>query len=101
MAVVVVGSKKDSESYIRSKQKEAAQCGIEVLVKRFDGDISELHLLKHIGELNVDRNIDGIVVQLPLPSHINSQTICQVEGERDINDVSFYSSNFNLYFKVR
>ena len=86
LAVITVGQKKDNESYLRSKISEAKICGIEIVVKRFPLSISEQELLKQVAVLNCDGTIDGIVVQLPLPSHIHSQTICQsLDNAKDVD----------------
>lgn len=102
LAVVSVGSRKDADSFVRSKLREAQVCGVEVVVKRFDKNIGEQELLEQVRRLflffffflligssgkvallNANPAIDGIVLQLPLPSHLLELTICQaVDNEK-------------------
>lgn len=86
LAVVIVGNRQDSESYVRTKRKACADLGI----KNFDIDlpeqISEAEVIKHVHELNADPNVHGILVQLPLPKHINEEKVLtEISLEKDVD----------------
>lgn len=93
LAVVIVGNNPASEIYVRNKQLKAESIGFESLVIPLPADISEENLLEHIYILNEDTNINAILVQLPLPEHINKKRI--IEAIDPIKDVDgFTSYNF-------
>ena len=93
LAVILVGNNPASEIYVRNKQKKAEYLGFESIVIPLPDDISEDNLLEHIFILNEDMNINAILVQLPLPKHINKQRI--LEAIDPIKDVDgFTSYNF-------
>ncbi len=75
LAVVIVGDNPASQIYVRNKKKICKMVGIEVRDFVLNADISEEDLVKLIRELNSDSAINGILVQLPLPEHINSERI--------------------------
>ena len=75
LAVVQVGNVAASSVYVKAKTKSAHEVGIEVIDHHVDETISEEELLKLIDKLNNQNNVDGILVQLPLPKHINEQII--------------------------
>lgn len=93
LAVVLVGNNPASEIYVRNKQKKAVEIGFESLVVPLPEDISEDNLLEHIFILNEDTNINGILVQLPLPKYINQQRILEaIDPMKDAD--GFTSHNF-------
>ena len=73
--MVLVGSRKDSETYVRSKKKACEEVGIDSFGTELPEDVSEADLLSIVSEYNSDPDVHGILVQLPLPKHINEQTI--------------------------
>lgn len=90
--VIQVGNNEASNIYIKQKMKMAEYIGYGAKLLKFDEDISEEYLLKKIDELNRDSNIHGILVQMPLPSHINTNKIQNavspikdIDGLSDIN----------------
>lgn len=86
MAIVLVGDNSASEIYVRNKIKAAAFVGIEAKLIKLDKTISEQELLNLVDELNNNSSIHGIIVQLPLPSHINEQTIIdKISATKDID----------------
>ena len=93
LAVVIVGNNPASEIYVRNKQLKAESIGFESLVIPLPADISEENLLEHIYILNEDININAILVQLPLPEHINKKRI--IEAIDPIKDVDGFTS-FNF-----
>ena len=77
IAVVIVGEDPASQVYVRSKGKRATECGFHSLTHKLDEKVSEETLLSLIDELNNDDKIHGILVQLPLPDHIEEGKIIQ------------------------
>lgn len=75
LAVVIVGEVPASWSYVRSKEKFAKEMGFHSVTVPLPKDITEKQLLSHIEKLNQDKNINGILVQLPLPQHIDEQNV--------------------------
>lgn len=71
LATVIVGSRKDSETYVRLKHKAAEECGFNSIQITLPEDITEQALHDTIAALNADPNCHGMIVQLPLPKHIN------------------------------
>lgn len=93
LAVVLVGHDPASEIYVRNKVKQATKIGIHSVVKRLPEDTSEVALLQVISELNADPEIDGILVQLPLPDQIDEETILlAVDPNKDVD--GFHPYNF-------
>ncbi len=75
LAVVQVGNVAASNVYVKAKTKSAEEVGIQVIDHHLDESISQEELLKVINTLNTQKNVNGILVQLPLPKNINEQTI--------------------------
>lgn len=84
LAVVLVGDNPASASYVRGKAKDAAEVGINSDTLHYETDITEAELLDLIRRLNQDNTVDGILVQLPLPDHINEQKVIEaIAPEKD------------------
>lgn len=77
LAVVIVGEDPASKTYVASKAKQAKSVGFKSYVIELDSSISEASLKEEIEKLNKDKDVDGILVQLPLPSHINEDIIIE------------------------
>ncbi|MEY3432099.1 MAG: hypothetical protein RL131_35 [Bacteroidota bacterium] len=77
LAAVLIGNNGASETYVGSKVKSCAEIGFKSTLIRLDESISEADLLFKLGELNEDFDVDGILVQLPLPKHISEQKIIE------------------------
>ncbi|WP_456429885.1 bifunctional methylenetetrahydrofolate dehydrogenase/methenyltetrahydrofolate cyclohydrolase FolD [Rhodocaloribacter sp.] len=75
LRVVLVGEDPASASYVRGKQKAALEVGIDAETLTYESDITEAELLRVIDRLNRDAGVDGILVQLPLPAHIDEQNV--------------------------
>src|SRR5437868_195261 len=75
LAAVLVGNNAASETYVASKVKSCSEIGITSSLFRFEDTIPEGHLLECIKKLNEDQDIDGILVQLPLPKQISEEKI--------------------------
>jgi methylenetetrahydrofolate dehydrogenase (NADP+)/methenyltetrahydrofolate cyclohydrolase len=86
LAAILVGNNGASETYIASKAKSCEEVGFGSSVLRFKETISEKDLLNKIIEINLDKNIDGLIVQLPLPKHINVQKVTEtILPEKDVD----------------
>ncbi|MCB0261792.1 MAG: bifunctional methylenetetrahydrofolate dehydrogenase/methenyltetrahydrofolate cyclohydrolase FolD [Calditrichia bacterium] len=86
LAVVLVGNNPASEVYVRSKGKAAEKAGIRAITERYADDISEEKLLSVIDRLNNDPEWNGILVQLPLPGHIDEQKVIEaIRPEKDVD----------------
>jgi len=89
LATVLVGERVDSATYVRSKQKACAELGIESFGHHLPEDISQEELEKLVSELNADPKVNGILVQLPLPSHLDEERVLQlINIEKDVDGFS-------------
>lgn len=90
LAVVIVGEDPASQIYVRNKKRTAEACGFNSVQHTVADTISETELLALIGDLNNDASINGILVQLPLPDHLDEQTITQaIAPEKDVDGFHF------------
>jgi methylenetetrahydrofolate dehydrogenase (NADP+)/methenyltetrahydrofolate cyclohydrolase len=86
LAAILVGNDGASETYVASKVRSCEEVGFKSTLIRFEGDISEHLLLEKIRELNHDPDVDGILVQLPLPKHIaDEQVINTIDPDKDVD----------------
>ena len=86
LAAVLVGHDGGSETYVAAKVKACAECGFTSSLIRFESDVTEEKLLAKVDELNKNPEIDGFIVQLPLPKHINSQKIIEaIDYRKDVD----------------
>ena len=86
LAAILVGSNGASETYVAAKVKACEEVGFKSTLIRFEETISENSLLNKIEELNSDPDIDGILVQLPLPKHISDeQVINAIDPDKDVD----------------
>jgi methylenetetrahydrofolate dehydrogenase (NADP+) / methenyltetrahydrofolate cyclohydrolase len=89
LATVLVGDRVDSATYVASKQKACAELGMGSINHHLSSDISQEELEKLIKSLNDDKSVHGILVQLPLPSHLNEERVLQlVSVEKDVDGFS-------------
>jgi methylenetetrahydrofolate dehydrogenase (NADP+)/methenyltetrahydrofolate cyclohydrolase len=92
LAAVLVGNDGASETYVTSKVKTCQQIGFQSSLLRFDSQISEEELLEVIHQLNQNEEIDGFIVQLPLPPHISTQKVTEaIAPEKDVD--GFHPAN--------
>ena len=92
LAVILVGSNPASQVYVRNKTKRFDDLSIKSKTIRFDDDVSETELINKISELNSDANIHGILVQLPLPDHIDSEKILlTINPNKDVDGFHPYN----------
>jgi methylenetetrahydrofolate dehydrogenase (NADP+)/methenyltetrahydrofolate cyclohydrolase len=86
LAAVLVGSNGASETYVGSKVKTCEEIGFKSTLLRLDEDISEYKLLQAIEDLNNDPDVDGILVQLPLPKHISDENVINtIDASKDVD----------------
>jgi len=90
LAVVLVGADPASEVYVRNKKRRAEGCGFHSVQHTLAADTSQTEVLALIDELNADPSIHGILVQLPLPDHIDEQTVTQaILPDKDVDGFHF------------
>lgn len=86
LAAILVGHDGGSETYVANKVKSCKECGFESTLLRFEDDITEQTLLEEVDKLNNDPSVDGFIVQLPLPKHINEQKIIEaIDYRKDVD----------------
>ncbi len=86
LAAVLVGHDGGSETYVRNKVLACEACGFKSTLVRFEDDVTEAALLQKIDELNCDADVDGFIVQLPLPRHINEQKVTEaIDYRKDVD----------------
>jgi len=92
LAVILVGSDPASEVYVSHKRKDCLEVGIRSIAHDLPADTSQEKLLAIIDELNGDPSVDGILVQLPLPKHINTETVIEhIDPEKDVDGFHPYN----------
>ncbi|MBK4737414.1 bifunctional methylenetetrahydrofolate dehydrogenase/methenyltetrahydrofolate cyclohydrolase FolD [Noviherbaspirillum pedocola] len=95
LAVILVGEDPASAVYVRNKIKACEDSGIHSVLERYAADLSEAQLLERIAALNADPKIHGILVQLPLPKHIDAHKVIEaIAPEKDVD--GFHISNAGL-----
>ena len=93
LATIIVGSDPPSLVYINNKQKAANSIGIRTLDYRLDGEISQKELITLIEKLNLDSTVHGILIQLPLPDHLDQyQIINKVDPKKDVDGLTYINS---------
>ncbi len=93
LAAILVGNDGASETYVASKVKNCADIGFQSSLIRFDSNVSEYELLNAIHKLNADADADGILVQLPLPKHINAESIIEsIDPKKDVDGFHPYNA---------
>jgi len=93
MTVILVGEHAPSESYVKSKIKSCGSAGFDGELLRFPETVTEQELLTRIAQINADPATDGVIVQLPLPNHINPQHVINaISPDKDID--GFHPTNF-------
>ncbi len=95
LAVVLVGEDPASQVYVRNKGKQTVEAGMNSIEHKLEADTSEETLLKLIGELNADPQVHGILVQLPLPGHLDEDLVINaIDPAKDVD--GFHISNVGL-----
>ena len=86
LAAILVGHDGGSETYVANKVKACEVCGFKSTLIRYETDVTECELLDKVAELNDDDSVDGFIVQLPLPKHIDEQKIIEaIDYRKDVD----------------
>ncbi|MBQ2030165.1 MAG: bifunctional methylenetetrahydrofolate dehydrogenase/methenyltetrahydrofolate cyclohydrolase FolD [Bacteroidaceae bacterium] len=86
LAAILVGHDGGSETYVAAKVKACGECGFKSSLIRFESDVTEEDLLNKVQELNDDPDVDGFIVQLPLPRHISEQKVIEaIDYRKDVD----------------
>ena len=86
LAAILVGHDGGSETYVKNKVLACEACGFTSTLIRFEDDVKEEELLSKVQQLNEDKDVDGFIVQLPLPKHINEQkVIMAIDYRKDVD----------------
>lgn len=98
LAAILVGNDGASMTYVAAKAKDCEQVGFDSTILCFDASILEKDLLKEVYKINENPAIDGLIVQLPLPKHINEKNITEaINWQKDVD--GFHPYNVGLMFK--
>lgn len=98
LAAILVGSDGASMTYVGAKEKDCEQVGFDSTVLRFDAGMTEEALLDEVEKINNNPDIDGLIVQLPLPKHINEKKVTQtISYKKDVD--GFHPMNVGMMFK--
>ena len=86
LAAILVGHDGGSETYVSNKVKACETCGFKSSLIRYEADVTEAELLAKVEELNQDADVDGFIVQLPLPKHISEQKVIEaIDYRKDVD----------------
>ncbi|PTQ96775.1 methylenetetrahydrofolate dehydrogenase (NADP+)/methenyltetrahydrofolate cyclohydrolase [Mucilaginibacter yixingensis] len=86
LVAVLVGHDGGSETYVASKMKNCEKVGFKSTLVRYESDVTQEELLAKVAELNADEDIDGIIVQLPLPKHIDPEKVTErIDYKKDVD----------------
>lgn len=103
LAVILVGSRRDSQTYVRMKKRACEECGIASFGYDFDESVTQEELMAKIAELNADTKVNGILVQLPLPAHLDETAVLDaidvkkdVDGLHPLNTASLCSTSTHI-----
>ncbi len=98
LAAILVGNDGASMTYVAAKEKDCQEVGFHSTVLRFDATITEQELLAEVEKINNNADIDGLIVQLPLPKHINEKKVTEtIDWRKDVD--GFHPYNVGLMFK--
>ena len=93
LAVILVGEDPASEIYVRNKVKACHENGLHSVMEKYDASFSEAELLSRIRALNADESIHGILVQMPLPRHIDANRVIEtIDTAKDVDGFSLHSA---------
>ncbi len=96
LAAILVGHDGGSETYVKNKVLACEKCGFKSTLLRFEDDITEEQLLAEVDKLNKDADVDGFIVQLPLPKHISEQKVIEaIDYRKDVD--GFHPINVRAY----
>ena len=97
LAVVLVGNRTDSRTYVRMKRRAADEVGFHSVDRKFDEAVTQAELIQTVRALNVDPTVHAILVQLPLPKHIDEAAVLEeIAVEKDVDGFSAASGTTSL-----
>ncbi len=105
LSVILVGDRPDSLSYVKMKKKKCDKLGIAILIIKMDKKVNNNDIIQQINIFNKDKNIHGIIVQLPLPEHINKDLVLdKIDVNKDVdgfhyNNIGRLTLNKEILFK--
>ena len=100
LSVILIGQSKDSITYVNMKRRMCESLGVKFLLQHFDETIEEHYVIKEIEKLNQDKDVDGILIQLPLPPHLDKDNILdKISYEKDVD--GFHTINAGKIFQNR
>lgn len=100
LAIILIGDDEASKKYVSLKQKASEEIGIIFHLYKFPSDVHESAIEETIDFLNADDEIDGILIQLPLPSHLNADTLVnRIDPKKDAD--GFHKENLKRFFNKR
>jgi methylenetetrahydrofolate dehydrogenase (NADP+)/methenyltetrahydrofolate cyclohydrolase len=86
LVAILVGNDGGSETYVASKMKNCEKVGFKSSLYRYDHKVTEAELLEKVNEINADADVDGLIVQLPLPKHIDPEKITEaIDPQKDVD----------------
>lgn len=89
LAIILIGERDDSKTYVKQKIKTADRLGIKTHLFSFEEKIKQNGLIEIIEELNLNKNIDGIIVQMPLPAHLNTRLVLDaIASTKDVDGLT-------------
>lgn len=98
LAAILVGNDGASMTYVAAKEKDCKEVGFDSTVLKFNESITEQELLNEVEKINSNNEIDGLIVQLPLPKHINEKKVTEtISWKKDVD--GFHPYNVGLMFK--
>lgn len=98
LAAILVGNDGASMTYVGAKEKDCMEVGFDSTVLRFDANLTEAELIAEVEKINNNPAIDGLIVQLPLPKHINEKKVTEtIDYRKDVD--GFHPMNVGLMFK--
>ncbi len=86
LVIFMIGDDPRSDAYVRNKRRSCEEAGIECVLEHYPADVDQDTLIEKINEYNGDDTVDGMIVQLPLPDHLNEKVITEtVSGDKDVD----------------
>lgn len=93
LIVILVGNNPASVSYVKSKEKACKRVGIDGVTLKLDENVTEQELIDIVKRLNIDKGVDGMIVQLPLPKHINCDKVLnEISYKKDVDGLSLLNA---------